>query len=120
MPRLDVDASTPIRASADPALGARVVAARPLPGITGGSALLDIDGRLLAVHDDAFRVSWIAPSFAVTPLVLVGDGDALAKADKPDFEAAVRTGDGAVHLLGSGSTPLRCVLARIDPRTSSV
>jgi uncharacterized protein DUF6929 len=120
MPRRSPLVPTPVRAAEDRALGARVVSARPLRGISGGSALLDVDGRLLAVHDDAFRVSWIArPSFAVTPLVLAGDGAPLAKADKPDFEAAVRTPDGAVHVLGSGSSPRRCMLARIDPQTSA-
>ena len=121
MPRRLPPKPTPVRATEDRALSARVVSARALPGITGGSALLDVDGRFLAVHDDAFRVSWIAqPSFEITPLVLVGDGAALAKPDKPDFESAVRTRDGAVHVLGSGSTPRRRVLARIDPDTSAV
>jgi hypothetical protein len=121
MPRHATEISTLIRAAEDRALAARVVATHRLEGVTGGSALLEVDGRLLAVHDDAFRVSWIArPSYAVTPLVLAGDGAPLAKADKPDFEAAVRTPDGAIHVLGSGSGAKRCVLARIDPETSAV
>jgi hypothetical protein len=104
-----------VRALEDPSLAALVVASHPLPGVTGGSALLDMDGRLLAIHDDAFRVSWIDPvSFVVTPLLLLGDGAVLAKADKPDFESAVRTPDDAVHVLGSGSTEKRCIVARID------
>jgi hypothetical protein len=121
MPLRPTELSTPIRAAEDRALAARVVAAHRLEGITGGSALLEVDGRLLAVHDDAFRVSWIAlPSLAVTPLVLAGDGAPLAKGDKPDFESALRTADGAVHVLGSGSTAKRCALARIEPRASAV
>jgi hypothetical protein len=121
MPRRPAEVSTPIHAVEDRALAACVVAEHRLAGITGGSALLDVDGRLLAVHDDAFRVSWIAlPSLSVTPLVLASDGARLAKADKPDFESALRTADGAIHLLGSGSTAKRCTLARIDPRTSAV
>ena len=116
MPRRTVPASAPVRALEDPSLAALVVASHPLPAVTGGSALLEVDGRLLAIHDDAFRVSWIdRTSFAVTPLLLVGDGAALAKPDKPDFESAVRTPDGAVHVLGSGSTEKRCIVARIDP-----
>lgn len=116
MPRRPASLPPPVRALEDPSLAARVVAAHPLPAVTGGSALLDVDGRLLAIHDDAFRVSWIdRASFVVTPLVLLGDGAALAKPDKPDFESAVRTTDGAVHVLGSGSTAKRCIVARIDP-----
>jgi hypothetical protein len=121
MSRPLADASTPIRAVEDRALSARIVATHRLAGVTGGSALLDFDGRLLAIHDDAFRVSWIAlPSLAVTPLVLAGDGAPLAKADKPDFEVALRTPDGAIHVLASGSSARRCTIARIDPRTSAV
>jgi len=108
--------STPVRALEDPSLAALVVASHPLPAVTGGSALLEVDDRLLAIHDDAFRVSWIdRGSFAVTPLPLVGDGAALAKPDKPDFESAVLTPDGAVYVLGSGSAAKRCIVARIDP-----
>jgi len=102
-------------------LAVRVIAAHPLAGVTGGSALLEVDGRLLAVHDDAFRVSWISlPSLGVTPLALAGDGAPLAKTAKPDFESALRGADGAIYVLGSGSTATRCTLARIDPRTSAV
>jgi hypothetical protein len=37
----------------------------------------------------------------------------LAKADKPDFEAALEI-DGRIVVLGSGSTPRRCHLAFLD------
>jgi hypothetical protein len=115
MSRRPAPAPVPVRALEDPSLAALVVASHPLPAVTGGSALLDVDGRLLAIHDDAFRVSWIdRTSFAVTPLLLLGDGAVLAKADKPDFESAVRTADGVVHVLGSGSAEKRCIVARID------
>ena len=116
MSRRRASVSAPVRALEDPSLAALVVSSHPLPGVTGGSALLAVDGRLLAIHDDAFRVSWIdRASFAVTPLLLLGDGAALPKPDKPDFESAVRTPDGAVHVLGSGSAAKRCLIARIDP-----
>jgi hypothetical protein len=119
MSRRPARVSPPIRALEDPSLVALVVASHPLPTVTGGSALLDIDGRLLAIHDDAFRVSWIdRTSFAVTPLLLLGDGAALPKPDKPDFESAVRAADGVVYVLGSGSTEKRCIVARIDPNDS--
>ena len=116
MSRRPAPVPAPVRALEDPSLAALVVDSHPLPGVSGGSALLDLDGRLLAIHDDAFRVSWIdRASFAVTPLLLLGDGAVLAKAVKPDFESAVRTADGVVHVLGSGSTAKRCIVARIDP-----
>jgi hypothetical protein len=105
---------------ADGSLAARVVAGRSLPGVGAGSALLRVGDRLLAVHDDALRVSWIAlADFAVTPWVLSGDGAALAKSSKPDFEAAVRTPDGLVHVLGSGSRPNRYAIAHLDVGTSA-
>jgi hypothetical protein len=105
----------PILAREDRALSARIVEFRPLEGVTAGSALLRIGARLLAVHDDAFRVTWVdLRRFALTPLVLRAEGSALPKVRKPDFESAVRNADGDVYLLGSGSTSRRCVVARID------
>jgi hypothetical protein len=110
-----------IVAAEDAALGARVAAIHPLASVSAGSALLRIADRLLAVHDDAFRATWIdLPSLKLTPLLLAGDGMPLPKATKPDFEAAVRAPDGSVHLLGSGATPNRRAVARIDPRTGSI
>ena len=107
--------NVPITAIEDRALVARVVATHSLAGVSSGSALLLKDGRLLAVHDDAFRVTWIDPlTFALEPWVLRGQGAPLQKGVKPDFEAAVVTADGAVHLLGSGSTAKRCAIARLD------
>jgi hypothetical protein len=104
-----------IRATEDRALTAQIVEFHALEGVTAGSALLRIGARLLAVHDDAFRVTWIDPArFGLTPLVLRGEGRALPKSRKPDFEAAVRTEEGDVYLLGSGSTSRRCTFARID------
>ena len=111
----------PIRAIEDAALAARITRGHTLPGVTAGSALLRVGDRLLAVHDDAFRVTWISlPELANTPMVLRGDGAALAKPIKPDFESAVCTPDGLIHLLGSGSTAARCTLARIDLARSAV
>lgn len=110
-----------IRATEDPLLAARVVTTTPMPGLTSGSALLHLDGGLLAVHDDAFRVSRITlPALDVTPFVLVGDGAPLAKSRKPDFESAVLVADGTLHLLGSGSRANRCAFVRIDLRARVV
>jgi hypothetical protein len=118
----DLVMRAPVRAIEDRSLTARVVATHGLESVSGGSALLRVGhDRLLAVHDDAFRVSLIAlPSLAVTPLVLQGEGAELPKAEKPDFEAAVTTDGRAVHLLGSGSTAKRCKIARIDLESSMV
>lgn len=111
----------PTQAVEDVGLAARVVAAHALAGVGAGSALLRIDARLLAVHDDAFRASFISlPDLAVTPWPLRGDGAPLAKSVKPDFESAVRTADGLVHLLGSGQTAARYLQAQLDLETSSV
>jgi hypothetical protein len=111
----------PITAREDRALTAQIVEFRSLEGVTAGSALLRIGARLLAVHDDAFRVTWIDPlGFKLTPLVLRGEGRALPKFRKPDFEAAVRTEDDDIYLLGSGSTSRRCTFGRIDPFSGSV
>jgi hypothetical protein len=115
------DAIDAVPAREDRLLSARVVAATPLPGVTAGSALLRMAGTLFAVHDDAFRVSRIAlPTLGVTPFVLAGDGAALPKSRKPDFECALFGADGEIHVLGSGSTANRCTLARIDLRESCV
>lgn len=99
----------------DQRLAARIAAVHAIPEVTGGSGLLRLGGRLLAVHDDAYRVTLISvPSLATTPLILQGAGDQLSKVEKPDFESAVQTPDGLVHLLGSGATANRCVIGRID------
>ena len=94
---------------------ARIVAAFPLAGVRAGSALLRVGARLLAVQDDAYRACWIElPGLNVTQFALKADSAPLPKELKPDFEAAVRTAAGAIHLLGSGSTRQRTVIARID------
>lgn len=105
----------------DPALTARIVSAYPLPGVRAGSALLRRGDSLLAVQDDAWSVAWIAlPELAVALQVLHGDGAALPKKRKPDFEAAILAADGAVHLFGSGSRANRCVVARIAADRATV
>jgi hypothetical protein len=105
-----------VRATEDATLAARVTATHALLGVSAGSALLRIGDRLLAVQDDALSVAWIAlPTLEVTRVVLAGEGEPLPKLAKPDFESAVVASDGAVHLLGSGSTANRCKVARFDP-----
>ena len=109
-----------IVASRDERLAARITASWPLPGVRAGSALLRLGERLLAVQDDAFAAAWIDPQTRATqPLVLRGAGSALDKQSKPDFEAAFAY-DGRVWILGSGSRPNRCGIARIDPASGEV
>jgi len=95
-------------------LAARITASWPLPGVRAGSALLKVGERLLAIQDDAFGAAWVDPATRkVTPLVLRGAGEALDKQNKPDFEAAFVHAD-RLWILGSGSRPNRCGIARID------
>lgn len=94
---------------------ARVVSARPLPGVRAGSGLVRAGERLLVVQDDALAIVWIDPrTCEVTHVPLRGDGGALEKPLKPDFEVAMRGSSGEVWLLGSGSTERRCEIARVE------
>ena len=98
----------------DAGVVARIVQAAPLAGVRAGSALVRSGDRLLAIQDDAFAVAWVdSVTWTARPLVLHGSGTALPKAEKPDFEAAFLHED-RIWVLGSGSRPNRCALARID------
>lgn len=113
--------ATPIPASCDPALSARIVSALPLPGLRAGSGLLRIGGRLLALQDDAQALVWIDPSsLHLEPLVLSGSGAAQAKRDKPDYEVLIDAGSSGIYALGSGSRPNRRGVARLRPDAGSV
>ncbi|HEX5046181.1 MAG TPA: hypothetical protein VFX89_03590 [Gammaproteobacteria bacterium] len=104
------------RAIEDPRLEAIVAATHPVAGLASGSALLRAGDMLWAIHDDAFRVTRIAlPSFETSHWTFAGDGAPLPKSAKPDFESALRTPGGTIHLLGSGSAPARCRIARLRP-----
>lgn len=100
----------------DPALSATIVESWALAGVRAGSALVAAGERLLLVQDDALAIVWIAPGArpGIHIQVIEGHGGPLAKADKPDFEAALLMPDGAVMVLGSGSTANRRRIARID------
>lgn len=92
----------------DSALIARLSRVTPLPGVRAGSGLLAVGPRLLALQDDARAVAWIEPeTLQVRLQVLEGHGGALPKKEKPDYEALLRTPDGTIWLLGSGSRPNR-------------
>jgi hypothetical protein len=111
---------TTIVATREERLAARIAASWPLPGVRAGSALLRVGDRLLAIQDDAFAAVWIEPDTRqARPLVLRGAGGALDKQAKPDFEAAFAH-DGRLWILGSGSRPNRCSIARIDPGSGEV
>ncbi len=104
-------------ASREERIAARITQSWPLPGVRAGSALVRVGERLLAIQDDAFAAAWIDPVTRKTqPLVLRGAGEALEKKQKPDFEAAFEHA-GRIWILGSGSRPNRCGIARIDPAT---
>ena len=104
-----------LRAERDPALRARILSIDPLPGVRAGSALVFTHGRLLVVQDDALAVAWVDPrTGAIEHRALEGDGGALVKAKKPDFESAFTATDGSITLLGSGSTPARYRAASLD------
>ena len=104
-----------LRAERDPALRARILSIDPLPGVRAGSALVFTGGRLLVVQDDALAVAWVDPrTGAIEHRALEGDGGAMVKAEKPDFESAFLAADGSITLLGSGSTNARYRAASLD------
>jgi hypothetical protein len=106
--------SAPVVARRDDRCGGRLTAAWPLPGVRAGSALVCVGDRLLAIQDDAFSAVWIDPATRRTEMLrLRGGGAPLAKSEKPDFESAFVHAD-RIWVLGSGSRPNRCYLARID------
>src|SRR4051812_45026479 len=97
-----------IVATHDPALRARILDYRLLPGVRAGSAVVWVDDRLLVVQDDATSAAWVDPvTGAVLHLVLEGDGGPLKKAEKPDYEAAFIGFGGTIYIVGSGSAPRR-------------
>lgn len=99
----------------DPDLSARITSVAPLHGVRAGSALALVGGRLLVAQDDAFTLVWVDPtSWTCEPLILRGDGAALPKDQKPDFEAALLVDDAAAVVLGSGSAINRRWIAAVD------
>lgn len=112
---------TLVRPVLDPALGVRLSAATAIDGIRAGSALLAVGDRLLVVGDDAHSVAWVEPaSGRVRRQVLAGDGRALPKALKPDFEAAAADPDGSIWIFGSGSLSNRWSVTRLSGPTHEV
>lgn len=114
-------AAPTLQSQHDPALRARLSSVTPLPGVRAGSGLLAVGSRLLALQDDAQAVVWIDPqTLRLQPQRLEGHGGALPKKEKPDYEALLRAPDGAIWLLGSGSRPNRCRIARLRPDRGDV
>lgn len=106
---------TLIRPVLDPSLTVRLSGATAVDGVRAGSALLAVGDRLLVVGDDAHSVAWVSPtSGMVQAQVLAGDGGALPKSRKPDFEAATADPDGSIWLFGSGSLSNRWSVTRLS------
>jgi hypothetical protein len=104
----------PLAARADPALAAGIICSRSLPGVRAGSGLLARGSRLLVVQDDVPALAVIDPAGdAIEHLPLIGDGAAMPKATKPDFEAVVEGPGGAVYVIGSGSSSARRRIAKL-------
>lgn len=116
-----VPSSLPHPSRRDPALTARITHRSPLPNARAGSGLVSLGTRLLVVQDDVPAAILVDPKTRATEtLILEGDGTARTKALKPDFEAALQGPDGAVYILGSGSTAMRRRIARVDVATRLV
>lgn len=109
-----------ITAKLDPQLRARITSTRPIPGVRAGSAVVWSEERLLVVQDDAASAAWVDPvTFAVELLRLEGDGGPRSKAEKLDLEAAFVAFGGTIYIVGSGSTPARRRIARVEPFAGS-
>lgn len=106
----------------DPALSAVVTAVTPLPGVRAGSALVRHSGRLLLAQDDDYTLFWIDIDVVppgTTSLPLRGEVGAMAKAEKPDFEAATALPDGRILVMGSGSAQTRRSVVLLTPETGT-
>jgi hypothetical protein len=104
-----------VRAVHSPDLVVRVATSAPIDGVRAGSALLVVGSRLLVVGDDAHVATWVEPSSGSSRAqVLAGDGAALPKPLKPDFEAAALDPDGSAWLFGSGSLSNRWLITRLS------
>lgn len=110
-----------LQAVLDDQLVARLTAVCPLPGVRAGSGLAWHGKELVVVQDDAFAVVKVnLDTMATTAVPLAGKGEPLPKPEKPDFESVVTDLIGDLYLLGSGSTPLRRQIARLDLDTGKV
>jgi hypothetical protein len=108
-------------ATHDPTLSARIASVRPVRAARAGSALVWHGHRLLLIQDDALCAVWVDPdSGEATQWPLEGAGEALVKAEKPDFEAAFVGPGREVTILGSGSAPGRRRVARLHLDTGAV
>lgn len=102
-----------VKAFEDPALAARVVSTRPLPGVRAGSGLAWLGERLAIIQDDAPVIALVDPrSGAIEHRSLPAGG--WDKASKLDLEACIADGERLVA-FGSGSTPARERVVIADP-----
>lgn len=110
-----------LQAVLDDQLVARLTTICPLPGVRAGSGLAWHGKELVVVQDDAFAVVKVnLDTMATISIPLNGKGEPLEKPEKPDFESVVTDLIGDLYLLGSGSTPMRRQIARLDLDTGKV
>jgi len=105
----------------DDSLTAIITAIVPLAGVRAGSALVRVGGRLLLAQDDEYTLFWlhVASDGDLSALVteakpLQPGAGAMAKAAKPDFEAAAALPDGRIIVIGSGSAHPRRSVVLLD------
>jgi hypothetical protein len=109
------DRAAILRARRDDRLSARITGSWKLAGVRAGSGLVWSGSRLLIAQDDVAAVALVDPAtLRVETILIEGEGLARDKASKPDFEAAFEGHDRALYLLGSGSSPRRRGIVRID------
>lgn len=101
---------------------ARLTHRRPLTDERGrfvraGSGLAWWGERLAVVQDDTRSLALVEPETLAIEWVAFGPSDPDAKRDKLDLEALVAFED-ALYGIGSGSTPNREVIARVQPGVS--
>src|SRR5262245_35405342 len=103
-----------IIAREDTRLRARISRSSPLGELQSGSGLVWVGARLLLVQDDVPSLVLVDPATLNIEFVpIAGGGQPLAKADKPDFEAALVAPAGPIYVLGSGSSHRRRRIARL-------
>lgn len=105
-----------------PTAAAQLLWAEPLPGVRAGSALVRHGNRLLLAQDDDYTLVWLRPSddgegTHIELVPLRERSGAMAKAEKPDFEAACELPDGRILVMGSGSAEPRRAVVLLDPQT---
>jgi hypothetical protein len=74
--------------------------------------------RFLIAQDDDYTLVWLEPDSEPVSIELVplrGSTRAMAKSEKPDFEAACTLPGGQILVMGSGSSQPRRSIVLLDP-----